>query len=104
MSNRSTYAQPENVYRQAFGGLVPVLPLGSGQTFKSDLRYSSSREDGAFRALDNQAFGSMCAYRLNAHAFGAGYQRMSGDDPLPFRQRSGREPPDRQLYPAALVA
>lgn len=78
------YAQLENVYRQAYGALVHVLPLSAGQSFKSDVRYSSSREDGAFRALDNRAFGSMFTYRLNAHAFGAGYQRMSGDDPFPY--------------------
>lgn len=78
------YGQLENVYQQYYGGLVHVLPIATGQSLKSDLRYASSREDGHFRDLDNQAFGSMFTYRLKAHAFGVGYQRMTGDDPFPY--------------------
>ncbi|MDH0745448.1 OprD family porin [Pseudomonas sp. GD03842] len=78
------YGQLENVYQQYYGGLIHVLPLGTGQSLKSDIRYASSREDGSFRALDNTAFGSMFTYRLTAHAFGVGYQRMNGDDPFPY--------------------
>lgn len=78
------YAQLENVYDQYYGGLVHVLPLGAGQSLKTDLRYSKSSEDGNFRDLDNRALGGMLTYKLNAHAFGAGYQRMSGSDPFPY--------------------
>jgi hypothetical protein len=78
------YGQLENVYQQVYGGLVHVLPIATGQSLKTDVRYASSREDGHFRDLDNRAFGSMVTYRLKAHAFGVGYQRMTGDDPFPY--------------------
>ena len=78
------YGTLEDIYQQYYGTLVHVLPLGEGQSLKSDLRYSQSREDGNFRDLDNKAFGAMFTYSLGGHAFGAGYQRMSGDDPFPY--------------------
>jgi hypothetical protein len=78
------YGELENIYQQYYGTLLHVLPLGDGQSFKSDLRYSQSREDGNFRDLDNKAFGAMFTYSLGGHALGAGYQRMSGDDPFPY--------------------
>lgn len=78
------YAQLEDVYQQAYGGLVHILPLGDGQSLKTDLRYSSSREDGNFRDLDNRAFGAMLTYKIGGHAIGGAYQRMSGDDPFPY--------------------
>lgn len=78
------YGQLENVYQQYYGGLVHVLPLGTGQSLKSDIRYASSREDGNFRDLDNKALGSMFTYKVGAQAFGFGYQRMTGDDPFPY--------------------
>ncbi|WP_349972523.1 OprD family porin [Pseudomonas caspiana] len=84
------YGQLENIYKQYYGGLVHVLPLGEGQSFKTDLRYAKSSEDGSFRDIDNRALGSMFTYKLKAHAFGIGYQRMSGDDPFPYI--SGSDP------------
>ena len=78
------YGVLEDIYQQYYGTLVHVLPLGDGQSLKSDLRYAQSREDGSFRDIDNKAFGAMFTYTLGGHAFGAGYQRMSGDDPFPF--------------------
>jgi hypothetical protein len=78
------YGELEDIYRQHFGGLVYLKPLGDGQSFKADLRYAKSQEDGNFRDLDNRAFGALFTYSLGGHAFGAGYQRMSGDDPFPY--------------------
>lgn len=78
------YGTLEDVYQQYYGTLLHVLPLGEGQSLKTDLRYSQSREDGNFRDLDNKAFGAMLTYTLGGHALGAGYQRMSGDDPFPY--------------------
>ncbi|UCJ15056.1 OprD family porin [Pseudomonas sp. MM211] len=78
------YGTLEDVYQQYYGTLVHLLPLGEGQSLKTDLRYSQSREDGNFRNLDNKAFGAMFTYTLGGHAIGAGYQRMSGDDPFPY--------------------
>ncbi|MES2817631.1 MAG: OprD family porin [Pseudomonadota bacterium] len=78
------YGELEDIYRQYFAGLVHVLPLGDKQTLKTDLRYASAREDGNFRDLDNRALGAMLTYSNGGHALGAGYQRMSGDDPYPY--------------------
>ena len=78
------YGTLEDIYQQYYGTLVHLLPLGEGQSLKTDLRYSQSREDGSFRDIDNKAFGAMLTYTLGSHALGAGYQRMSGDDPFPY--------------------
>ena len=55
-----------------------VLPLGDGQSFKTDLRYVRSTDDGGSN-VDNNAFGALFTYRLGGHGFTAGYQKMSGD-------------------------
>ncbi|MFF7708443.1 OprD family outer membrane porin [Pseudomonas sp. NPDC007930] len=84
------YAKLDGVYQQYYGGLLWNLPVAPGQALKTDLRYASSREDGNFRDLDNRALGAMLTYSLGSHAFGAGYQRMSGADPFPYI--SGSDP------------
>ena len=78
------YGELDDIYQQHYGTLVYLKPLGEGQSFKTDLRFAKSREDGNFRDIDNKAFGAMFTYTLGGHAFGAGYQRMSGDDPFPY--------------------
>jgi len=78
------YAKLENIYHQYYGTLTDLLPLGTGQSLKSDIRFAKSAEDGDFRPLDNKAFGSMFTYKLGGHSVGAGYQRMSGSDPFPY--------------------
>ncbi|MDA8486539.1 OprD family porin [Pseudomonas resinovorans] len=78
------YGQLEDIYRQTFAGLVHTLPLGEQLSLKSDLRYATSREDGSFRDLDNKASGALFTLKAGSHALGAGYQRMSGDDPFPY--------------------
>ncbi|NUT83147.1 MULTISPECIES: OprD family porin [Pseudomonas] len=82
------YSLLEDIYQQNYLGFVHTLDLGAGQSFKSDVRYSRSTEDGSFRELDNQAFGALFTYSLAGHALGLGYQRMSGDDPFPYIGRS----------------
>lgn len=82
------YSQLEDIYQQNYLGFVHTLDLGAGQSFKSDVRYSRSTEDGNFRDLDNQTFGALFTYSLAGHALGLGYQRMSGDDPFPYIGRS----------------
>lgn len=78
------YGNLEDVYKQYYGTLVYVLPLGENQSLKTDVRYAKSTEDGNFRNVDNKAFGTMLTYSLGGHAFTGAYQRMSGDDPFPF--------------------
>jgi hypothetical protein len=57
---------------------VHVLPIADKQTFKSDLRFARSTDDGSSN-VDNKAFGAMFTYGLGFHSFGLGFQKMSGD-------------------------
>lgn len=78
------YGNLEDIYKQAYGTLVYLHPLGENQSIKTDLRYAKSQEDGSFRDIDNKAFGAMFTYALGGHSFGAAYQKMSGSDPFPY--------------------
>ncbi|MCY1175416.1 Porin D [compost metagenome] len=90
------YSNLENYYSQNFLGLVHVLPIGTDQSFKTDLRYFDSRSDGkngqagyAFDnnggfantpgEVDNKTWSAMFTYTLGGHAFLLGHQQV-GDD------------------------
>jgi len=73
-----SYGNLDEFYKQHIVNLTHVLPLADKQSLKSDIRYARSRDDGSSN-VDNNAFGAMFTYALGGHAFGAGYQRMSGD-------------------------
>lgn len=72
------YSNLDAVYKQHSTNLVHVLPLGDKQSLKTDLRYARSTDDGR-TDVDNKALGAMVTYALAGHAFGLGYQKMSGD-------------------------
>ncbi|TBV12474.1 OprD family porin [Stutzerimonas kirkiae] len=72
------YSKLEDLYKQHSTNLVHVLPLGEGQSLKTDLRYARSKDDGRTN-IDNKALGAMVTYSLSGHSFGLGYQKMSGD-------------------------
>lgn len=72
------YAGLDGIYKQHLVNLVHQLPLGEGQSFKSDIRYAHSTDDGGSN-VDNDAFGALFTYRLGAQGFTAGYQHLSGD-------------------------
>lgn len=72
------YGELQDLYKQHYFNVVHTLPLGDKQSLKSDLRYARSTDDGASN-VDNKAFGAMFTYALGGHAFGLGYQSMSGD-------------------------
>ena len=72
------YGGLDGIYRQHLVNLVHQLPLGEGQSFKSDIRYARSSDDGGSN-VDNHAFGALFTYRLGGHGFTAGYQHLSGD-------------------------
>ncbi|WP_110973335.1 OprD family porin [Pseudomonas huaxiensis] len=78
LSTSYSYGGLENLYRQHMLGLTHTWALGDGQTLKSDLRFARSLDDGSSN-IDNKALGAMFTYSLKGHAFGLGYQRMSGD-------------------------
>ncbi|BAN49131.1 OprD family porin [Metapseudomonas resinovorans] len=72
------YGELEDFYKQHFLSAVHILPLGDKQSLKSDIRFARSTDDGSSN-VDNKAFGAMFTYALGGHAFGLGYQNMSGD-------------------------
>ena len=72
------YAKLDGLYDQHILNLTHVLPITTGQSLKSDLRYARSDDDGRSN-VDNRAFGAMFTYSLGGHALGLGYQKMSGD-------------------------
>lgn len=72
------YSNLDAVYKQHSTNLVHVLPLGDKQSLKTDLRYARSTDDGSTN-VDNKALGAMVTYAVSGHAFGLGYQKMSGD-------------------------
>ena len=73
------YSNLDELYKQHSFNAVHVLPLGDKQSLKTDVRYASSTDDGNRSNVDNKAFGAMVTYGLDGHAFGLGYQKMSGD-------------------------
>ncbi|WP_313308522.1 OprD family porin [Stutzerimonas nitrititolerans] len=72
------YSKLEDLYKQNAFNLIHVLPIGEGQSLKTDLRYARSKDDGSSN-VDNKAFGAMVTYSVSGHSFGLGYQKMSGD-------------------------
>ncbi|MFJ7795663.1 OprD family porin [Pseudomonas sp. NPDC096950] len=73
-----SYGHLDNAYSQHLVNLTYVLPVTTGQSFKSDLRFARSTHDGGSN-VDNKALGAMFTYTLGGHALGLGYQGMSGD-------------------------
>ncbi len=79
------YAELEDIYRQHFIGLLANQPLGQG-VLKADLRLLKSADSGAERAgsIDNRALSGMLGYAIDGHTFSAGWQRMNGDNSMPY--------------------
>lgn len=79
------YAELEDIYRQHFIGLLGNQPLGDG-VLKADLRMIKSADSGAERAgsIDNRALSGMLSYGISGHTFSAGWQRMNGDNSMPY--------------------
>ncbi|VVO07863.1 OprD family porin [Pseudomonas fluorescens] len=73
-----SYGHLDNLYSQHMVNLTYVLPVTQGQSFKTDLRFARSTDDGGSN-VDNRALGAMFTYNLGSHALGLGYQGMSGD-------------------------
>ncbi|WP_163115983.1 OprD family outer membrane porin, partial [Acinetobacter baumannii] len=53
-------------------------PIADKQSLKSDIRWARSTDDVS-SYVDNKALNAMFTYSLGYHAFGVGYQKMSGD-------------------------
>ena len=72
------YGGLDGIYDQHNFNLIHVLPLGDKQSFKTDLRFVRSSDDGGSN-VDNDAFGALFTYRHGGHGFTGGYQHMRGD-------------------------
>ncbi|SEN18210.1 outer membrane porin, OprD family [Pseudomonas sp. ok272] len=85
LSAQYQYAQLEDIYRQHFFGVLARQPLGTG-VLKADLRLLSSADSGAARAgsIDNRALSGMLGYAIGGHTLSAGWQRMLGDNAMPY--------------------
>ena len=79
------YAELEDIYRQHFVGLLGNQPLGNG-VLKADLRLLKSADSGDAKAgsIDNRALSGMLSYAISGHTFSAGWQRMNGDNSMPY--------------------
>ncbi|MFQ7901724.1 OprD family porin [Stutzerimonas degradans] len=78
LSSSYYYGGLDGIYKEHNLGLLHVLPLGDKQSLKTDLRYVRQTDDGGSN-VDADTFGAMFTYRLGGHAFGAGYQQVSGE-------------------------
>jgi hypothetical protein len=79
------YAELEDIYRQHFVGLLGNQPLAGG-VLKADLRVLKSADSGDAKAgsIDNRALSGMLSYAHSGHTFSAGWQRMNGDNSMPY--------------------
>ncbi|KII33992.1 OprD family porin [Pseudomonas fluorescens] len=79
------YAELEDIYRQHFVGLVGNQPLAGG-VLKADLRVLKSADSGDAKAgsIDNRALSGMLSFAHSGHTFSAGWQRMNGDNSMPY--------------------
>ena len=78
LSTSYHYGGLEDIHKQHYLGLIHVLPIADKQSLKSDIRWAKSDDDGGSN-VDNKALNAMFTYALGYHAFGVGYQKMSGD-------------------------
>jgi hypothetical protein len=79
------YAELEDIYRQHFVGMLANQPLGDG-VLKADVRLLRSADSGDAKAgsIDNRALSGMLSYGISGHTFSAGWQRMNGDNSMPY--------------------
>lgn len=85
LSAQYQVAKLENIYRQHFLGVVGSQPLPVG-SLSADLRLIKSDDIGNARAgeIDHRAFSGMLGYSLGGHKVSAGWQRMYGENSMPY--------------------
>ena len=78
-------ARLEDIYQQHYLGGIFQTPLGPG-TFKTDIRYFNSSEDGLAKAgpVDNQNIGALFIYKLGGHRLTTGGMLLSGKTAMPY--------------------
>ncbi len=78
LSTSYHFGKLDEFYKQHYLSLVHTWPIAEKQSLKSDIRWARSTDDGTSN-VDNKAFNAMFTYSLGSHAFGLGFQDMSGD-------------------------
>lgn len=78
-------ARLQDIYQQHYLGGIFQTKLGPG-TFKTDVRYFNSGEDGRAKAgpVDNQTVGILFSYKLGGHSLTTGGMLLSGKTALPY--------------------
>lgn len=84
------FSQLKDSYNQHYLGLKATQKLGAGK-FTTDLRYFNSSDSGEALAgkINNQMYTFSLNYKLNSHYFNAGYQKIDGDQALPYLNGAG---------------
>lgn len=85
LSGQYQVSRLENIYRQQFLGLVGNQALAVG-SLSADLRLIKSDDIGNAHAgdIDHRAFSGMLGYSLGGHKVSAGWQRMYGENAMPY--------------------
>ncbi len=72
------FANLDNNYTQHYFTLMHVLPIGTTQSLKSDIRVSRAYNDGNTN-VDNWSIGGMLIIKNGGHAVGLALQKMAGN-------------------------
>lgn len=85
LSGQYQVSRLENIYRQQFLGLMANQPLAVG-SLSTDLRLIKSDDIGSAHAgdIDHRAFSAMLGYNVGGHKVSAGWQRMYGENAMPY--------------------
>ncbi|MBA1200309.1 OprD family porin [Pseudomonas capeferrum] len=85
VSGQYQVARLDDVYRQQFLGLAARQPLRHGSLI-ADLRAIRSDDIGNARAgdIDHRALSGMLGYNLSGHTLSVGWQRMYGQNAMPY--------------------
>lgn len=79
----------EDTWRQHYLGAIYTQTLVPGQALSMDFNLYRTQDTG--RALsgriDNTSWSLLSTYRLGAHSFGVGYQKVAGDTPYDYVTR-----------------
>lgn len=80
-----------DLWRQHYGNLNYNLPLAAEQSLNVDFNLYRSREQGKALAgdIDISAWSLGTAYKVGAHTFSLGYQKIDGDQPFDYLLLSG---------------
>lgn len=82
-------AQYDDTWRQHYLGAVYTQPLAAGQELIFDLNLYRTQDTGKALSgrIDNTTWSLLSTYKVGAHSFGLGYQKVDGDTPFDYVTR-----------------